>query len=89
MRARFGQLDIVSYNTLLKGFTSSGGLTAAFRLLCEMEQAGVEPNATSFNSIINSAVCRGDLREALCAIDTMKKRGSEPDNSRSPSCSSP
>ena len=37
MQARFGQLYLVSYNTLLKSTMSSGSFTAAFGLLPEMD----------------------------------------------------
>ena len=36
MRARFGQIDTVLHNTMLKGFTSSGDLLAAHRRLSMM-----------------------------------------------------
>ena len=54
MCEKFGRLGIVSYNTMLKGFTLTGEIPAAYTLLSEMEWDGITPNDISYNSIVNS-----------------------------------
>ena len=66
MQARFSRLDIVSCNALLKGFASSGDLTAAL-LPSEMERPVSSPMLSPSTALER-------------AIETMKERGIAPDN---------
>eukprot|EP00929_Paragymnodinium_shiwhaense_P119446 TRINITY_DN91345_c0_g1_i1.p1 TRINITY_DN91345_c0_g1~~TRINITY_DN91345_c0_g1_i1.p1 ORF type:complete len:423 (+),score=119.75 TRINITY_DN91345_c0_g1_i1:122-1390(+) len=43
--------DVVTYNTLIKGYMQRGEVDAAMTLLDRMQAQGVEPNAISFNTI--------------------------------------
>ena len=44
MCEKFGRLDIVSCNTMLKGLTLAGEIPAAYTLLSKMEWDGITPN---------------------------------------------
>eukprot|EP00933_Yihiella_yeosuensis_P054402 TRINITY_DN5282_c0_g3_i1.p1 TRINITY_DN5282_c0_g3~~TRINITY_DN5282_c0_g3_i1.p1 ORF type:complete len:1031 (+),score=238.56 TRINITY_DN5282_c0_g3_i1:262-3354(+) len=68
-------VDVITYNTLLKGYCHLGDLGGAKRLLAEMTSAGLEPNDVSYNCIINAAVTSGKAQEAWSLIDMMTERG--------------
>lgn len=65
-------VDVVSYNTLLKGFVSQGpeGLTKAMHFLDKM--GDVLPNTVTFNQLLNAIPGEQSL------LDQMKKRGIPP-----------
>eukprot|EP00933_Yihiella_yeosuensis_P025230 TRINITY_DN1957_c1_g1_i1.p1 TRINITY_DN1957_c1_g1~~TRINITY_DN1957_c1_g1_i1.p1 ORF type:complete len:1032 (-),score=250.13 TRINITY_DN1957_c1_g1_i1:180-3275(-) len=75
-----GLLDVITFNTLLKGHCSSGDLSGAKALLKEMTSQGLEPNDVSYNCIINAAVSTGKLAEAWSLIDMMEEKGIKIDN---------
>jgi len=68
-------IDIITYNTLLKGHCNTGDLQSAKSLLVEMRQAGHTPNDVSYNCLINSAVSSGNFNEAWDIISTMQDNG--------------
>jgi len=68
-------LDIITYNTLLKGYCSKGDVRGAKDLFLEMEKAGLAPNDVSYNCLINAAVSSGNFREAWNTIDMMERNG--------------
>merc|ERR1719379_898841 len=68
-------LDIITYNTLLKGYCSRGRVEEAKAVLVEMESRGLPPNDISFNCLVNAAVSAGKTSEAWEAIAMMQQRG--------------
>lgn len=75
-----GELDIIAYNTFLKGYCNSGDIQSAKGLLQEMEAAGVAPNDVSYNCLINAAVSSGNFTEAWFTIERMQACGFPVDN---------
>jgi len=75
-------LDIITFNTLLKGHCNAGDLKGAKKLLIEMKEAGLQPNDVSFNCLINAAVTSrsGNFDEAWEIIDLMEKSGVKVDH---------
>jgi pentatricopeptide repeat protein len=74
------KLDIITYNTLLKGYCNTGDLKGALKLFAEMEQAGINPNDVSYNCLINAAVTKGNFKEAWNSIEMMQRKGVPIDN---------
>jgi len=75
---RMSALDIITYNTLLKGYCGMGDVKGAKALLKEMDEAGHPPNDVSFNCLINAAVsnrCHDTFQEAWDIIEMMNRRG--------------
>eukprot|EP00933_Yihiella_yeosuensis_P062601 TRINITY_DN65590_c0_g1_i1.p1 TRINITY_DN65590_c0_g1~~TRINITY_DN65590_c0_g1_i1.p1 ORF type:complete len:1016 (-),score=200.81 TRINITY_DN65590_c0_g1_i1:136-3183(-) len=66
-------LDVISYNTLLKGYCSVGDLKAAKELLSEMESGEITPNDASYNCLINTAASSGDFDQAWEIVERMQK----------------
>eukprot|EP00747_Dinoflagellata_sp_TGD_P110797 gnl/TRDRNA2_/TRDRNA2_171065_c0_seq6.p1 gnl/TRDRNA2_/TRDRNA2_171065_c0~~gnl/TRDRNA2_/TRDRNA2_171065_c0_seq6.p1 ORF type:complete len:576 (+),score=121.19 gnl/TRDRNA2_/TRDRNA2_171065_c0_seq6:117-1844(+) len=71
--------DIVSYNTLLKGYAKRHDALRAQRLLVRMQELEVRPNAISFNTTIDAAVRSSRCDDAWALLEQMKSSGVEPD----------
>eukprot|EP00928_Gymnodinium_smaydae_P046421 TRINITY_DN30922_c0_g1_i1.p1 TRINITY_DN30922_c0_g1~~TRINITY_DN30922_c0_g1_i1.p1 ORF type:complete len:563 (-),score=113.55 TRINITY_DN30922_c0_g1_i1:55-1656(-) len=75
--------DIVSYNTLAKGFAQRGDADKAFKILDLLRSHNLEPNAITFNTILDavgrssgSAAARSRVAEVLAQ---MRAKGICPD----------
>lgn len=75
-----GSLDVITYNTLLKGYCVSRDLPKAKALLKEMPAVGVKPNDVSYNCLVNAAVSNGNFPEACEIVDQMEASGVPPDH---------
>jgi len=73
-------LDIITYNTLLKGYCTKSDLKGAKELLSEMSEAGFQPNDVSYNCILNTAVNNGSFEEAWDTIAKMEQMNVPPDH---------
>jgi len=68
-----GNVDVISYNILMKQYVGEGGnLRAAEALLEEMRRSGFKPNISTYNSMLGGAVAAGDLHRAWRTIDMME-----------------
>jgi pentatricopeptide repeat protein len=67
-------MDIISYNTLLKGYCMRGDSKSAHQIVVDMEAGGHRPNDVSYNCLINLAASSGDFDTAWRTIETMEKR---------------
>mmetsp|Transcript_97581 Transcript_97581/g.262163 ORF Transcript_97581/g.262163 Transcript_97581/m.262163 type:complete len:227 (-) Transcript_97581:197-877(-) len=74
-----GILDVVSYNTVLKGYTQRGDAEGALRTLAEMSSRGVAPNSITFNTAMDAAVRGGSVAEAWELLGGMRRAGLPPD----------
>merc|ERR1719379_2179600 len=68
-------MDVISYNTLLKGYSMCGDIGSAKKVIIDMESAGLQPNDISYNCLINLASSAGDFDAAWKTIETMEKKG--------------
>ncbi|CEM21771.1 unnamed protein product [Vitrella brassicaformis CCMP3155] len=74
-------VDVISYNTLLKGYCNTSNLDGAEHVLREMVfEAKIRPNDVSFNSMINAAVTNGRLDTAWRLIEEMERHGVKVDH---------
>jgi len=69
-----GIFDMISYNTLLKGYAATNDVARAKEALTEMEEAGLQPNDISYNSFINMAATAGNFQAAWETIQLMDKK---------------
>jgi len=72
---RKGAQDIVSYNTLMKGYAFADDLDEVFRLHARMLEQGMEPSQVTFGILLDACVCRGDLESAAAVFQDMIARG--------------
>lgn len=71
--------DVVSYNTLMKGFAQQRELDRAIGLLESMCQGIVKPNAITFNTVMDAAVRSSRLPDAWHVLERMRDAGHAPD----------
>jgi pentatricopeptide repeat protein len=71
--------DVVSYNTLMKGFAQQKKVDLALKLLGEMYQVGVKPNAITFNTAMDAAVRSSRVVDAWRVLARMRDAGLAPD----------
>jgi len=67
--------DVVSYNTVLKGYLSSGRVAEAQDLLKEMSANGVSANKVTYNELLNAKVQAKDRRGMWQVVDEIHKAG--------------
>ena len=74
-----GVLDVVSYNTLVKGYAQRCDATSAVALLNHMQQRGPLPNMITFNTAMDAAVrsaCAGNSHpDAWELFELLRIRG--------------
>lgn len=71
--------DVVSYNTVMKGFAQKKEVDGAIQLLDEMCQAGLRPNAITFNTAMDAAVRSMRIADAWSVLARMRDAGLAPD----------
>jgi len=71
--------DVVSYNTLMKGYAQRGNAAAATQVISQMKARGLSPNAITFNTAMDAAVRGGDSVSAWQLLGDMQKAGVRPD----------
>jgi len=74
-----GMLDVVSYNTVIKGYTQRGDAAGALEALAQMGSRGVAPNSITFNTAMDAAVRGGRVAEAWELLGSMRRAGLAPD----------
>merc|ERR1719277_771136 len=74
---QMGHLDVITYNTLIKGYCYAGDLQTAKACMDDMARDGIKPNDISFNCLLNACVHSGggNFREAWATIDRMRESG--------------
>jgi len=65
-------IDIITYNTLLKGYCNAGDIGGAKAWLLEMEKSGNPPNDVSYNCLINAAISTGRFNDAWDTVTMMQ-----------------
>ncbi|KAK9706574.1 hypothetical protein RND81_07G136100 [Saponaria officinalis] len=71
--------DVVSYNTVIKGFCEMGSLDLARSMLDEMEKDGICPDLITFNTLFDGFYKKGRFLDGEKFWDLMKKYNVVPD----------
>jgi len=71
--------DIVSYNTLIKGYAQRGDADQAINALDRMKRRGLSPNAITFNTTMDAAVRGQRSGKAWDLLQEMRESGMRPD----------
>lgn len=71
--------DVVSYNTLVKGYAQRGNTSGASSTVDRMKARGLMPNAITFNTAMDAAVRSGDAAAAWRLLADMQRVGLRPD----------
>jgi len=72
-------LDVVSYNTVIKGYTQRGDAEGGLKILAQMSSRGMTPNSITFNTAMNAAVGGSKVAEAWELLRSMRRAGLAPD----------
>jgi len=72
-----GLADVVSYNTVMKGFLLKGDMDASLGLLEEMLSSGLPANRITFHALLNVFAQRGDCRAVWDLLQRMDSLGLE------------
>mmetsp|Transcript_79536 Transcript_79536/g.125454 ORF Transcript_79536/g.125454 Transcript_79536/m.125454 type:complete len:767 (+) Transcript_79536:139-2439(+) len=71
--------DVVSYNTLIKGYAQRNDALKAIQVINRMVKRGLTTNAISFNTAMDAAVRSLRIQEAWDLLKDMRKAGFRPD----------
>lgn len=66
-------IDIITHNTLLKGYCNARDISGAKAWLQEMERSGNPPNDVSYNCLINAAISTGRFDDAWETVTMMQQ----------------
>jgi leucine-rich PPR motif-containing protein len=70
-------VDVVSYNTVIKGFAQAGNMKQCFDCLHEMRCNGLEPDDVTFGTLLDMCIADNDMNAANEVIDLLV-RGDRP-----------
>jgi len=70
-------VDVVSYNTVIKGFAQSGMLARCFDCLHEMRAHNLEPDDVTFGTLLDMCIADNDMNAANQVVDLLV-RGDRP-----------
>jgi pentatricopeptide repeat protein len=70
-----GDIDVISYNTLLKGLGANDCWAEAESLLQEMRSKGLKPNCVTYNSLINAAIQKENPDLVWNFVEDMARQG--------------
>merc|ERR1719215_1431674 len=71
--------DVVSFNTLIKGYAQRGSAAGAIKALEQMKAKGVRPNTITFNTAMDACVRGGEAAQAWRLLDGMRGVQMQPD----------
>jgi len=73
-----GLVDVVSFNTMIKGRLVQGGLDQAQELLQEMLASGLSATCITYHMMLNAYVQRGDRCGSWKVVEQMRSAGHRP-----------
>lgn len=73
-----GNVDVISYNTMLKGVCAHGDAKSAQMYFAEISQKGMQPDLVSYHCMISVALNAGSFPRAWEFIGTMEELGLSP-----------
>merc|ERR1719491_67395 len=70
-------VDVVSYNTVIKGFAQAGMLSRCFDCLHELREHNLEPDDVTFGTLLDMCIADNDMSAAKRVVDLLV-RGDRP-----------
>lgn len=71
--------DVVSYNTLIKGYAQRNDAVKAIQVIPRMRERGLTTNAITYNTAMDAAVRGMRIKEAWDVLKDMRQSGFRPD----------
>eukprot|EP00747_Dinoflagellata_sp_TGD_P196562 gnl/TRDRNA2_/TRDRNA2_66841_c0_seq1.p1 gnl/TRDRNA2_/TRDRNA2_66841_c0~~gnl/TRDRNA2_/TRDRNA2_66841_c0_seq1.p1 ORF type:complete len:663 (-),score=152.07 gnl/TRDRNA2_/TRDRNA2_66841_c0_seq1:157-2058(-) len=75
LRSSPGLGDVVTCNTMLKGYAKIKDVSSALRMLDRMQDLHLQPNAITFNTVMDVLVRSSRCHEAWAMLDKMQREG--------------
>ena len=72
---QLGLVDVVSYNTLLKGYLACNRMADARALVQEMVERGLSANKVTYNELLNAKVAARDRSGMWSIVEEMLNAG--------------
>ncbi|XP_057854814.2 pentatricopeptide repeat-containing protein At1g11290, chloroplastic-like [Cryptomeria japonica] len=72
---RMPHKDVISWNTMIAGYTQNGFVEKALEVFKQMQLAGVKPNSTTFASILPVCAKIGALEQGIGIHQSIMERG--------------
>jgi len=78
-QARPDLVDVISYNTVFKGYAHQKIAGKALKMFESMLQRGVKPNGITFNTVMDAAIRGSQTEDAWKTLEQMQLAGIRPD----------
>jgi pentatricopeptide repeat protein len=72
-------VDVISYNTILKGYAHQKTADKALRILSQLLDRGVKANGITFNTVLDAAIRCNQPEDAWKVLEQMQEAGIRPD----------
>merc|ERR1719487_2454704 len=73
-----GLTDVISYNTMMKGYIANGQEAEANKLLAEISEKGLSATRTSYHGLLNARINAKDFSAAWKLVSQMQASGISP-----------
>jgi len=73
-----GVADVITYNTLAKGYAKAGRMEDCFALYEKMRERGLSPSQVTYGILLDGLINDNEVEKAVEIFKTMKKEGCEP-----------
>mmetsp|Transcript_74181 Transcript_74181/g.131164 ORF Transcript_74181/g.131164 Transcript_74181/m.131164 type:complete len:625 (+) Transcript_74181:141-2015(+) len=70
--------DVITYNTLAKGYAKAGRMKDCFSIYEKMRERGVAPSQVTYGILLDALINDNEVDKAVEIFQTMKKDGCEP-----------
>lgn len=68
-------VDVVSFNTVMKGYATGGKIDTCFELIAEMQEHAVVPDDITYGILLDACIADNDLNKANEVLDKLIKSG--------------
>jgi pentatricopeptide repeat protein len=75
-----GIVDVITYNTLMKGYVQAGRIREAFDVLKDMETSGSPPSVVTYGTLLDACINVDDMDGASSVFQMIQKSGCEMNN---------
>jgi len=75
MCSALGTVDVITYNTLIKGYVHVGRLSDGFKVLKEMADAGCSCSVVTYGTLLDACVNKGDMDKAAMVFQMILDSG--------------
>lgn len=75
-----GIVDVITYNTLIKGYVQAGRIREAFDVLKDMGTSGASPSVVTYGTLLDACINADDMDGASLVFQMIQESGCEMNN---------